>query len=93
MGRGRMPEGGGRRAEGPRERVTEGQRDGGTEGVSRFTIGRLPARDALLTLIGPIGNPDQRGAKFRQVFKVHIHRDEPEPVLEGKSGDPEVGIG
>jgi hypothetical protein len=61
----------------------------GTEGLAEG----LAARDALLALIGPIGDPDQRGAKFRQVFKVHIHRNEPEPVLEGKSGNPEVGIG
>ena len=61
----------------------------GTEGLAEG----LAARDALLTLIGPLGNPDQRGAKFRQEFKVRIHRDEPEPVLEGKSSDPEVGIG
>ena len=61
----------------------------GTDGLAEG----LAARDALLALIGPIGDPDQRGAKFRQEFKVRIHRDEPEPVLKGQRGDPEVGIG
>lgn len=53
----------------------------------------LPTRYPLLALIGPLGNPDQRGAKFRQEFEVRIHRDEPKPVLKGQRGDPEVGIG
>ena len=61
----------------------------GTEGLAEG----LAARDALLALIGPIGDPDQRGSKFRQEFKMRIHCDQPEPVLEGKSGNPEVGIG
>jgi len=48
---------------------------------------------SLFDLIGPVGNPNQRGSKFRQEFKMRIHRDQPEPVLKGKRGNPEVGIG